>query len=62
MKIQYREFEVPAMIAIKGADENHVQKNQTVFDFLSQFSSPIEGPAMIAIGVGWEGGSVLVVG
>ncbi len=44
---------------VEGGGQKSRQKNQTdVFDFLEQFSSPIEGPAMIAMEVelcGWLG-------
>ncbi len=58
MKIQYREFEGPAMIAM--GDENRSRKTQThVSIFLARFSSSIEGPPMIVMeeggAYGWFG-------
>ncbi len=51
MKIQYREFEGPAVIAMgEGVDKNRGCENQTDFLFFSaRFSSPIRGPVMIAM-------------
>ncbi len=58
MKIQYCEFEGPAVIVLEGWGgwrKSWWKKIKRTFSiFLARFSSPIEGSAMIAMRRGWQ--------